>query len=164
MRGIAVGLFILLYGGLIFYIGRNGYQSITTKINISRVVYWSALILLSSLYFISFFGKNLLPVGLTKAFQIIGGYWIPAFVYLLAITVLIDIVKLATRKIAPVSDFLKTNSIYITFASIIIVCFVLVIGTYNAFVPTIRNYTIDINKQANGLQSIKCAMISDVHM
>ena len=164
MRGIIGVLFILIYGGLIFYIGRNGYQSIASKINISRVIYWSVLIILSCLYFISFFGKNLLPGGVTKAFQVIGGYWIPAFVYLLTITVLIDIIKLATRRIGPVSEFFKSNSIYITFASFILVCFVLVIGTYNAFVPTIRNYTIDINKHANGLQNIKCAMISDVHI
>ena len=164
MRVIVAGLFLLIYGGLIFYIGRNGYQSITSKINISRVLYWSVLIILSSLYFISFFSENILPGGVTKAFQIIGGYWIPAFVYLLALTVLVDIIKLATRKIAPVSEFFKSSSIYITFASFILVCFVLVIGTYNAFVPTIRNYTIDINKHANGLKNIKCAMISDVHM
>lgn len=164
MEYVFVILVALIYGGLNFYIGIRGLNAINAQVPINSVAYWLILSFLATTYILSYALKNYLPERVEKAFSIIGGYWMVAFVYFLSIVIIIDILRLISKKVPIIPDVVRQNSMFVTLGIIVAVAVVMVIGTYNAFVPVIRDYSININKSAGSMTKLKCAMISDVHL
>lgn len=164
MQFVLIGLVLLIYGLLNFYIGLRGYQSISYQIPINKTVYWIIIFLLASMYFGSMLGKKYLPSMLDRAFNIIGGYWLAAMVYLAFFVILIDIFRYLGKKLKVIPDILSNNTWFIAFSVIAIVAVTLAVGTYNSIIPKITKYDININKKAGNMKQLRVAMISDIHL
>lgn len=164
MQYIFFVLVFAVYGFFNFYIGLRGFQSIHAQIPINKAVYWGIVIVFALMYFISMTAKNYLPLKLTNVLSIIGGYWLAAFVYLLAFVLIIDIFRLAAKRLGMMPKLLTNNSWFIAFLVMAAVSVILAVGTYSAVVPKIVSYDVAIDKKAGEFKSLKCAMISDVHL
>lgn len=164
MQFIFFGIVLLVYGLLNFYIGLRGYQGISAQIPISKILYWAVIILISSTYIIGMLGRNFIPQRLVYAFNLIGGYWMAAFVYLLVFAVLTDIFRFLGKKLNLIPNIVANNTWFIVFFIVAIVAVLLMVGTYNAITPKVSDYEITVEKKAGKLKQLKCAMISDVHL
>ncbi|HEX2927407.1 MAG TPA: metallophosphoesterase [Ruminiclostridium sp.] len=164
MRLLTVGFALLAYAFLNYYIGLKGLNSIKTKVPVNKTVYWGILIVLSSMYFIGILGEKFFPARVEWLVNTIGGYWLAAFVYLIGIVVIIDIFRILGRKLNVVPGVLKNNTWLLALAVVLFVGVILAVGTYNAVVPRVVSYNVNIDKKAGDMKQLKCAMISDIHL
>lgn len=164
MQIVFIGLVLIVYGLLNFYIGFKGYKSINPNIPIIKILYWVIVFFFAAAYIIAMAGRNHLPDRINFVLNTIGGYWIAAFVYLLGFVILIDIFGFLGRKLNMIPDFVKNNTWILAFSVVAVVAITLAVGTYNAMVPRIVKYDISIDKKAGDLKKLKCAMISDIHL
>ena len=164
MQFIFIGVFVIIYGLLNYYIGIRGYNGISAKLPVNRLLYWIIIIFFAASYIIGMAGRNYLPEAVGRILNTVGGYWIAAFVYLLGFAVIIDVLGFIGRKLDMIPGIIKNNTWFIAFAVIATVAILLAVGTYNAIVPKISEYDIKINKKAGNIKQLKCAMISDVHL
>jgi len=164
MRYVFLGVVLVIYGLLNYYIGLRGLQSVNAKIPINKAAYWMILGSFAVMYIVGMLGKNYLPEMLDRIFSTIGGYWLAAFVYLIGFVVILDISRFLGKKLNIMPNILKNNTWLIALSVLVIVAFILVIGTYNAIVPRVVNYNISIDKKAGDLKQLKCIMISDIHL
>jgi len=163
MRNIVYILMLVIYGLLNYYIGLRGLNSVKTKFSINKAVYWGIIFVFAVMYFVSMLGKNYLPNSLYLVFNVIGGYWLAAFVYFVSFVVIIDIFRFLGRKLNIVPDALKNNTWLVAVSVVTVVAVILAIGSYNAIVPKVVHYDVNINKKSD-LKKLKCVMISDVHL
>lgn len=164
MQFVFLGAALVVYGFLNYYIGLRGLQSISTLMPINNVIYWIIIFALSMLFFADMLLKGHLPEKPERVLNMIGGYWLAAFVYLLSFAVIIDIFRLIGGRLNIIPDTLKNNAWIAALAVIVIVAAALAFGTYSAIVPRITGYDISIGKKAGGMTELRCAMISDVHL
>jgi uncharacterized protein len=164
MRFIFLGIVLVIYGLLNYYIGLRGLQSVSARISINRVVYWIVLFSFAAMYIVSMLGKNYLPELLDRILSSIGGYWLAAFVYLIGFVIIIDILRFFGTKLNIIPNMLKNNTWIIALSVIVIVVFIIIIGTHNAIVPRVIEYNVSIDKYAGNMKKLKCIMISDIHL
>ncbi len=164
MQYFFLGIVVLIYGLLNFYIGLRGLQSLGAQFQINRIIYWIIVFAFSSIYFIGMLGRRFLPEKLERVFSILGGYWMAAFVYLLSLVVIIDIFRLLDKKFHMFPQSLKSNGWLVAVAVIAVVAVALSAGTFYAITPKVTSYDISIDKKAGDVKQLKCAMISDVHL
>lgn len=164
MQFVFMAVFLIIYGLLVYYIGIRGFHSINAQIPINKIAFWAIVVFLASAYIISMAGRNNLPEGAARFFSTIGGYWIAGFVYLLSFVIIFDIFGFLARRLNALPAVIRDNTWFIAFCVIAAVAILLAVGTYNAVVPRIREYNVAIDKKAGNLKSLKCAMISDIHL
>lgn len=164
MRLLTVGFALLTYALLNYYIGIRGLKSINTKVPVNRFVYWGILLVLSSMYFVGMLGQKIFPDRVEWLVNTVGGYWLAAFVYFVGIVIIIDIFRILGQKLNAVPGFLKDNVWLLAVAVVVFVGIILGVGTYNAVVPRVVSYNVNIDKKAGDMKQLKCAMISDIHL
>ena len=155
---------LTIYSLANIYIYFKGYYSIQLFRNF-RLVYFLIFLGLT-LTFIA--GKVLEAIHssvLSDALNIIGGFWMAFMLYGFLFLFISDIVSVILR-IAGVIDsgnimqFRKWS-----FISTLIVSFFLITGGFiNALIPHVKNYDINIEKPAEGLNEIRIAAVSDIHL
>lgn len=164
MEYIYLGIILVVYCLLNYYIGRSGLRNSKVQAPIIKIVYWILLFSLAFMYFASMLGEDYLPEMLTRIFSVIGGYWLAAIIYLIGFIVIIDITRLLARKLNVEHKIFEDKPWILTLAVLFIVIIILAIGTYNAYEPRVVNYNVSIDKKAGNMKKLKCAMISDVHL
>lgn len=164
MEYILLVLVIGVYGLLNYYIGLRGFQSINAQIPINKAVYWAIIIFFATAYIVAMIGRNYLPRMLENLIYTLGGYWLAAFVYLLIIVVIIDILRNLTKRLNFIPGFIKNNTWFVAFSVIAAVAVILAIGMYNSIVPKVVTYSVNIDKKASSMKQLKVAMISDIHL
>lgn len=164
MQFIFMGIVLIIYGLLNYYIGLRGLQGINAQSPKTRIIYWSIVFLLAASFIVGMLGRSFLPGGLGQVINTIGGYWIAAFVYLLGLVIIIDIFRLLGSRFNLIPGVLKNNTWFIVFTVISAVVILLAVGTYNAIVPRVTEYKISIDKKAGNMKQLKCTMISDIHL
>lgn len=164
MRLITAGFVLLTYAFLNYYVGLRGLKSINTKVPINKYAYWVIIAVLASMYFVGMLGGKYLPDRLGRAVNTVGGYWLAAFVYFIGIVILLDVFRILGEKLNILPGFLKERAWLVAAAVVLFVGIVLVVGTYNAFMPRVVSYELNIDKKAGDMKKLKCAMITDVHL
>ncbi|ACL76870.1 metallophosphoesterase [Ruminiclostridium cellulolyticum] len=164
MRLVTAGFALLTYAFLNYYIGLRGLKSINTKVPINKYAYWVIIAVLASMYFVGMLGGKYLPDRLGRAVNTVGGYWLAAFVYFIGIVILLDVFRILGEKLNILPGFLKERAWLVAAAVVLFVGIVLVVGTYNAFMPRVVSYELNIDKKAGDMKKLKCAMITDVHL
>ena len=165
--------FQIFFSFLIFiaaniYVGEKGWLLINRAIpKISIYLYWAMFIFLALSFVIARLGKNKVPHYFEKFLNVLGGYWMAAFLYFIILLGVIDIVKLILG--IKRFEFIGTNTLQkIYFISnigaIVIVVILLVYGTYNATNLKTTKYAIKINKDAGKLKKLNVVMLSDLHL
>ena len=165
--------FQIIFSFLIFmaaniYVGKKGWLLINGAIpKVSIYLYWAMFIFIAFSFIIGRFSKNKVPHFFEKFLNILGGYWMAAFLYFIILLGVIDIVKLilGIKKLS----FVNTNTLQKVYfmsniGALIIVAVLLVYGTYNATNLKTTRYSIKINKEAGKLKKLNVVMLSDLHL
>ncbi|NMD71131.1 metallophosphoesterase [Bacillus sp. DNRA2] len=145
---LAVILTIIIYGLLCYYIGRNGWILIkNTTLTKYKKSYITLIVFLS----LSLFFEIMLPY---RPLQWISGYWMAILSYSILILPLANLLYFLLKKKYLVPISIGVIGVYF---------FIFLYGTYNAWTPTVRNYTVEINKRSD-LKDLKIFMASDIHL
>lgn len=164
---LIIGSIILTYTGINFYIGLRGWQSIGMFIPLlSSKIYWLAFWLMVFSYLLSRLTEKFLPDFFTKFFSILGGYWMPAMVYLLLIVLTSDLLRLIDRNFSIFPQALRAHPyapLYTGVSIVLILLIVLSYGTINGRNIKITNYQLTIPKASN-ISQLHAVLVSDIHL
>jgi uncharacterized protein len=146
---------IIVYASLTFYIGWNGWVWLHTAYELNNKWIYSFIVGLISLsYIIGHFLKSV------PLFKIIGSYWFGLFQYAILFLPLSNLVAF----LLILTGLPTTSVIYwvggAVFLALVILFFY---GTYNAYSPVVRTFSLVIPKQVGELKELRIAMASDMH-
>ncbi|MCH1624049.1 metallophosphoesterase [Ferdinandcohnia quinoae] len=145
---LVVIVILLLYAALSFYIGYNGWVWLKRSFFFKKKkTYTFIIILLSLSIFVSVF-STWVPLIL------IGYYWLILVGYSLILLPLANILYFLIRKKGIRWIGSSVLSIYL---------FIFIFGTYNAWNPIVRNYSIAIDKNIER-EELNILLVSDFHL
>ncbi|GGD54126.1 metallophosphoesterase [Paenibacillus nasutitermitis] len=161
-----VGTIIAVLGvfiGLQWYIGWNGsvFLSAVTDGN-SGAVYWVFFWLIAFSYIISRLLERLIPGPLPRGLKWIGSYWFAVFEYSVLLLPVADLIVWILLRTDTLSR--ETAIIAVGSAVLAILAAILARGSWNAWNPVVRHYSIVVNKQAGQLKQLRIAAASDLHL
>ncbi|MDF2921258.1 MAG: phosphoesterase [Paenibacillaceae bacterium] len=152
---IAIGI-LIVYGLLVFYIGRSGWSWIKPAVPSRwfRIFYIVALVFFAT----SFIWGQML--GDVTLISIIGAYWMAVFSLLLMLVPLVHLslwllrlTRLPRRRFEQRAGLL----------TLIILIALMGYGSFNAYSPVVRKYELQIDKPVEGLQELNIVMAADMH-
>ena len=150
------------------YVGKKGWLLVNRVLpKISIYLYWVLFIFIAISFVIGRFSKNKVPHFFEKFLNIVGAYWMAAFLYFLILLGLIDILKLILG--IKMFSYINTHTLQKIYymsnvLALIIVSVLLVYGTYNATNLKTTKYALKINKDAGKLKKLNVVMLSDLHL
>jgi uncharacterized protein len=121
---------------------------------------------LSYILYMAFFRNG--KTFFAKVFMYIGNYWLVILFYSFLFFVLVDLIYGTLYLIKPLHAMIlgQKNFLYQILGKVILVFLLLVItiGTYLARSTKTITYPISIQKSGNGMDKLRIAMISDLHL
>ncbi len=165
---VVIGIVILIYGLLNYYIGLRGWQFLVKHIAfINSKVYWIGFWVIVFSYIASRLGSTFLPNSIAYALKYIGSYWLGAMFYFLLIFIIVDVLHLLI-KWSNILNFIPQLGSFppIAFGLLIflIVITILIYGTWNAKNPQVVTYNISIPKETKNYSSLEVVLVSDIHL
>ncbi|MBK5241524.1 metallophosphoesterase [Clostridium sp.] len=165
--------FQIFFSFLIFiianiYVGKKGWLLVNRVIpKISIYLYCVLFVFISISFVTGRLSKNKVPHFFEKFLNIVGAYWMAAFLYFIILLGAIDIIKLILG--IKQFSFINTDTLQKIYSmsnifALVIVSILLVYGTYNATNLKTTNYALKINKDAGKLKKINIVMLSDLHL
>lgn len=150
------------------YVGKKGWLFVNRVIpKISIYLYWGLFVFIAISFVTGRLSKNKVPHFFEKFLNIVGSYWMAAFLYFLILLGLIDVIKLILG--IKMFSFINTNTLQKIYSmsnvfALVIVSILLVYGTYNATNLKTTKYALKINKDAGKLKKLNVVMLSDLHL
>ncbi|WP_312470841.1 metallophosphoesterase [Neobacillus sp.] len=146
---------IIVYSVFSFYIAWNGWIWLHTAFGLEDTWIYGLIVgIISYSYVIGHFLKRV------PLFKIIGSYWLGLFQYAILFLPLANLV-------AFILDFagLLSTTVIICIGAVVLAIFILLFsyGTFNAYNPIVRSFSIVIPKCVNDRSHLKIAMASDMH-
>lgn len=153
---LLIGLIsLLIYAGLVAYIGWSGYRWLRPHASSRRFKWLYAIVVtfVASSFFIGLF------TDLTILSRI-GAYWMAVFYLLLLLVPVahLTVVLLRRTRLSRHGTRLWTG-----LGTLGLLVFFLAYGTYNAYSPVVRTYEIRMERGASALDSLSVAMAADMH-
>lgn len=148
-------IILTIYSVLTFYIGWNGWVWLHSAFGLEDK--WILGIIVSFISFSYVIGHVLKKVPL---FKMVGSYWLGLFQYsilLLPISNLVALVLIFAGIPKPSAINWVGSAVFIAFA------FLFSYGTFNAYSPVVRTFSVSIPKQVGELTHLRIAMASDMH-
>jgi predicted MPP superfamily phosphohydrolase len=146
---------LLMYGGLVYYIGWRGYRWLRpgTSTRRFKTLYSFVVALAASSLIIG-------NISELTILSIIGAYWMAIF-YLLLLLVPLAHVTVILLRFTRLPR--RGTQIVAGFATLAVLVFFLAYGLYNAYSPIVRTYGIKMEKGTSSLASLNIAMAADMH-
>ncbi|WP_409273874.1 metallophosphoesterase [Neobacillus sp. SCS-31] len=149
-------IFFIIYSLLVLYIGWNGWIWLDSAGSpMPPVPLYGAIVFILAFSYLLGRAKFRMPI-----FTIIGSYWFGILQYalfLLPPANLAGYILIETGLPSSKAIFWTGLFVLAAFSAIF------VYGTFNAYSPVVRKYSITIPKQASGHKKLKIAMASDMH-
>lgn len=156
-----------VYGSVNYYIFIRGWQSLPVGSTLRSI--YLPLFIFVALSFIA--GRILENFWLSKVSDLlvwIGSFWLAAMVYFLFIVIVLDIVRLINHFLPFYPEIIRANysgaKQVAALASLISVAIVVIAGYINALNPGVSELSLNIDKAANGRQSLNMVFASDIHL
>lgn len=151
LKAIAsISLAFLIYNLILFYIGWNGYVWLKSlEILDYPILYIACIIFIGYCYILSHITHFFL-------FKVVGSYWLAILQYGI---LLLPIANLICYLLNP---YIQATEIIGSITFLILV-YILIYGSFNAYSPVIRTYKLSIAKKHAKRSSLKIAMASDMH-
>jgi predicted MPP superfamily phosphohydrolase len=161
---IFLAIVLTIYSSANIYIYIKGYNSIQAFHNF-RVWYLFVFIILASTFVLGKILEARHSSVLSDILNIIGGFWMAFILYSFLFLFLSDIILLALR----IPGIVTGGNIMAfrkwAYITTILLSFILISGGFvNALIPHVKSYNLTINKPAGGLDSIRIAAVSDIHL
>lgn len=169
---VVIGLIILIYAGLNYYIGRRGWQALGRHIpSLSRKGYWTVFWAVALAYLGGRVFKNYLPDVLSAGLTVVGAYWLAAMFYFVLILAAVDLMRLLDRGLGfmglgLIPAAVQRHPLTRPVAGLVVLALVMGIvgyGAWNARHPRVRHYNVTVAKQAGAMKNLRAVMVSDIH-
>lgn len=146
-------LSLLIYAGLVYYVGWSGYRGLGIKGNrLFLIAYCVIILFLSVSFIVGRFGNG------SAFLSIVGNYWLAIFSLSLMILPMIHLIMLLLRLTSLNRD--KTR-VVATWSALIVLIAALSYGSYMAYSPKVNTYSIKIDKAYP--EDLNVVMFSDTH-
>ncbi|WP_055108080.1 metallophosphoesterase [Paenibacillus ihumii] len=146
---------LILYGLLVFYVGRSCWSWIRGKAPFwFKYVYIGLIVLLSTSFLLGRIGEGLVM------FQILGAYWMAVFCLLLLVLPVVH-VGLWLLRLTKLSR--STAQTGVGLAVLVTLLAAIAYGTFNAYSPVVREYHVDIPKPNPVARQLNIVMAADMH-
>lgn len=164
---IFYSIVLLIYGSVNYYIYTRGMQALPAGSFIKTLFPWVFWILVAT--YVA--GRTLEKIYLSYASDIFvwtGSFWLAAMLYLFLMVVLVDIIRMVNHYIPFYPGFITTNyekvKMYIFSGVSVGVIILIILGHMNTLNPRIKEISVHINKEANGMTELNAVMMSDIHL
>ena len=161
---IFISVFFIVYGSASYYVGLRFFQSFEGAVAGYPVLYWSLFALIALSPMAARMAGSVLRGRVPEVFVRLGDYWMAAIYYLVAAWVLVDVLRLVGRFLAPQLVGRLAPSAPIASGILLALTLLLTYGSLNAAYTKVQHYEINLNKAAPGLHSLRAVMLSDVHL
>lgn len=153
---IVIGIVVLLiYGLLVYYIGRSIWKWMSPKASrLLKILYIVVLTVVST----SFISGRLF--GNITVLNVIGSYWMAIFYVLIILLPLMHVSLWLLRLTRLRRHYMEKIAGYTV---LLLMIGLIGYGTFNAYSPTVRSYDINIAKDAGSLEQLNIVMASDTH-
>ncbi|MNH96152.1 putative metallophosphoesterase [compost metagenome] len=153
---IVIGIIaLIIYSGLVYYIGWRGYRWLRPKTSTRRFkILYSIVVALAASSFI--IGR----ISNFKILGIIGAYWMAIF-YLLLMLVPVAHLTVILLRFSRLQQ--RGAQVWAGIATLTLLVFFLAYGSFNAYSPVVRTYDIKVDKGTSSLASLNIAMAADTH-
>ena len=153
---------LLVYSGISFYIGWNGWLFFSTLFQWeNRGLYTLVASIVAYAYIIGRLAYRAPFKPAAEALKLIGSYWFAVLEYAVLILPPANLLSLLLKAAG------AEPSVYIIGVggiALLLMAVLLVRGSWNAWSPIIRTYSVQIPKQAGALKKLRIAMASDLHL
>ncbi|MCL6479046.1 MAG: metallophosphoesterase [Peptococcaceae bacterium] len=161
-------VFVLVYLLLNFWIGLRGWQSIGRHIPFAGLkVYWAVFWMTALSYLAGRLGGEILPAGVSRLFTVAGSYWLGFMVYFVLALAVFEVLRLAGKLAGVLPGLTERNPHLAPVAGVVVlflVCGIVAYGWWNARIPQVRRYSVNIPKQAVDLKEMRVVAVSDLHL
>lgn len=153
---ILIGIIALLvYGGLVYYIGWRGYRWLRPEKSTRRFkLLYAAVVTLAAASFM--FGRMSGSVVLGK----LGAYWMAIF-YLLILLVPIAHLTVIVLRLTRLPR--RGTQRWAGIVTLALTAGLMLYGTYNAYTPIVRTYAVDLTAGEAKSGSLRIVMAADTH-
>lgn len=157
----------VVYFAVNFYVLQRGVHCFPAGDPMRSVVLWSGIVLALS-FILGRTLENYWLSGVSDVFVWIGSFWLGALLYFFLAVVLIDLARLTNAIVPWFPDVITADpakTLRMLFWSVTaIVGIMLIAGHINARMPRVHRVAIPIAKPADGVRSLRVALISDIHL
>jgi uncharacterized protein len=153
---ILIGIIaMLIYGGLVYYIGWRGYRWLRPETSTRRfkTLYSIVLTLAASSFIIG-------RISEIRILGIIGAYWMAIFYLLLLLVPLAQITVILLRYTGLSR---RRTQMWAGISTLALMVSLLGYGSFNAYSPVVRTYEINMDKGTSSLTLLNIAMAADTH-
>lgn len=159
-----LSVFIIIYGFSNYYIALRGWQALYSVSRTAALLWVVGVTVLSLLFITGRFVDGKLPYSDTRAIMLGGSYWMAAWFYFMLLFAAFDLLRLLSR--LPFMPILIWSDWSYRFflASVGLVLFLLIWGSWNAWHPVVRRYDLTLTRKASTLNELHVVAVSDIHL
>ncbi|WP_211184639.1 metallophosphoesterase [Paenibacillus lemnae] len=153
---IAAGIaMLIIYGLLVYYIGRSLWKWMNPKASVwFKVLYIAALAVISTSFISArFFGG-------IAILNMIGSYWLALFYVLILLLPLMHLLLWVLRLASLHRHYTEKR---VGYAVLLLSAAIIGYGIFNAYSPVVRSYEVTLAKASEGPDSLNIVMASDMH-
>lgn len=156
---------MVIYAAINYYIYVRAMQAIPTTSSFRIWFKWGFLLLVSAYVAGRIMERVYLSV-FSDVLTWIGSFWLAIMVYGFLLVLLIDIIRLANHFAGFLPQYLYSvqGKATVFYVSMAVAGITVLAGHINAITPRVNTFTLEVDKQANGLKELNIAMASDIHM
>jgi len=155
---------LTIYSLINIYIFSRGYKAIPSLHNY-RFAYSLIFFLAAAIFIFAKFLESRHSSVITDILNIIGGFWLAFMLYGFIFFLLSDILILVLKIPGIISGATIITFRKWSFISTLFLSTLFIIGGFiNAVIPVVKEYKITINKSAEGLETLRIAAVSDIHL
>lgn len=167
-----MNLFRMLFVFLAFiainiYLFMRGWQALPGQAGI-HTVYTLLFLVASTSVFVAIFAGNRLPVWAGHVLELIGGYWIILFIFILAGALLADLLRVMNHYFGIYPGWVTANyerSKLLYFLAVLVILAIISISGYFRFSnPAVNKIDITVDHESGLKSNLNIVAISDVHL
>jgi hypothetical protein len=167
MTIIRVAIIFLVFIVLNIYLFMRGWQAVPGNSAV-HVVYTILFVVASTAVFIAVFASNKLPLWIAWVMDVIGGYWMILFVFMITATLLADVLRLGHHFFHIFPEWITGNYGKAKLLYLLSVFFVLalisIIGYIRFSNPRVTELNLTVDKDYAKADEITLVVASDIHL
>lgn len=158
---------LLIFAALNIYLFMRGWQALPAHTTV-RIIYPVLFILASTAVFVAVLLGSKLPLWLSRIFDVIGGYWMILFVFMVMAALLADLLRLVHHYRPFFPDWVTANyaraKLYYFISVMAVLILISVIGYLRFDNPRIKELNVKIVKEHAAADSFTLVAASDIHL
>jgi hypothetical protein len=161
-------LFVLIvFLAINFYLFLRGWQALPPRTDL-HIIYSVLYIFASTAVIIAVFAGSKLPVWMSRVLEVVGGYWMMLFIFMISAAFLADIFRILNHYFAIYPSWVnlhyaQTKILYLGFVLFLLGC-ISVIGYIRFINPQITEVPITIDRNNQREDEFNIIAISDIHL